>query len=119
MSDRWYSRPVLFVSDIQRSLDFYLKQLGFSESWRYEEGGKTWIAQVARSECELILTAQWPQNAGRGRMFISLDEDVLQAARAEFESRGVPVKEGQWGYRLMIVADPDGNELWFPYPVAH
>jgi hypothetical protein len=26
------------------------------------------------------------------------------------------VKDGQWGYRLMVIADPDGNELYFPYP---
>jgi hypothetical protein len=21
-----------------------------------------------------------------------------------------------WGYRVLIVPDPDGNELYFPYP---
>ena len=35
--------------------------------------------------------------------------------RAELEGRGVDVKDGRWGYRLMVIADPDGNELWFPY----
>ncbi len=25
---RWYARPVLFVADLNRSLDFYLDQLG-------------------------------------------------------------------------------------------
>jgi hypothetical protein len=30
----------------------------------------------------------------------------------------VAVKEGQWGYRLMVVEDPDGNRLFFPYPEA-
>jgi predicted amidohydrolase len=29
------------------------------------------------------------------------------------------VKDGQWGYRLMVIADPDGNELYFPYPKLH
>ena len=28
------------------------------------------------------------------------------------------VKDGQWGYRLMVIADPDGNELYFPYPTS-
>lgn len=51
-------------------------------------------------------------------MFISLDLSVLDALRAELEGRGVDVKDGQWGYRLMVVADPDGNELYFPYPAA-
>jgi len=49
-------------------------------------------------------------------MFISLDGGVLDAVRTELEGRGVDVRDGQWGYRLMVVADPDGNELYFPYP---
>ena len=49
-------------------------------------------------------------------MFISLDVAALQAVRAELEGRGVAVEDGRWGYRLVIVRDPDGNELFFPYP---
>ena len=41
---------------------------------------------------------------------------MLHALRAELEGRHVDVKDGNWGYRLMIVHDPDGNELYFPYP---
>jgi hypothetical protein len=43
---------------------------------------------------------------------------VLHALRAELEGRGVDVKDGQWGYRLMVIADPDGNEFYFPYPAS-
>ena len=118
MSDQWYSRPVLFVADIDRSVDFYVKQLGFTQKWRYEEDGKAFVAQVGRLGCELIFSSQWPDKVGKGLMFISLDESVLTALRAELEGRGVDVKDGQWGYRLMVVADPDGNELYFPYPAS-
>ncbi len=41
---------------------------------------------------------------------------ALDALRAEFESRDVPVKEGSWGYRLLVVDDLDGNQLLFNYP---
>ena len=116
MSNQWYARPVLFVLEIDRSVDFYVKQLGFTPAWRYEEEGKAWVAQVYRQGCELILSSQWPDKVGKGLMFISLDPGVLDALRAELEERGVEVKDGQWGYRLMMIADPDGNELYFPYP---
>jgi hypothetical protein len=53
---------------------------------------------------------------GRGRMFISLDVESLQSVRVELEGRGVAVENGRWGYPLMVVHDPDGNELYFPYP---
>jgi hypothetical protein len=42
-------------------------------------------------------------------MFISLDGEVLNALRAELEGRGVDVKDGHWGYRLMVIVDPDGR----------
>lgn len=116
MSNQWYTRAVLFVTDIDRAVDFYVQRLGFTQAWRYEEEGKAFVAQVDRQGCELILSSQWPDKVGKGLMFISLDVAVLNALRAELEQRGVAVKDGRWGYRLMVVADPDGNELYFPYP---
>jgi len=116
MSNVWFARPVLFVADIDRSVDFYVKQLGFSHPWRYEEEGKARVAQVERQGCALILSSQWPDKVGKGLMFISLDVEVLNALRAELEGRGVDVKDGHWGYRLMVIVDPDSNELYFPYP---
>ena len=118
MGNEWFARPVLFVTDIDRSVDFYVKQLGFTQPWRYGEEGKACVAQVERQGCELILSSQWPDKVGQGLMFISLDVAVLNALRAELEGRGVDVKDGQWGYRLMVIADPDGNELYFPYPAS-
>ena len=94
----------------------YVGQLGFEEHWRHEDAGNTLVAQVDRRGCELILSSQEPDKTGRGRMFISLDVAVLEAVRVELEGRGVAVEDGRWGYRLMIVRDPDGNELYFPYP---
>jgi hypothetical protein len=82
---------------ISRSVDFYVKQLGFSQPWRYEEVGKARIPQVERQGCALILSSQWPDNVGKGLMFISLDVEVLNALRADLEGRGVDVKDGHWG----------------------
>ncbi|MGD0131327.1 MAG: glyoxalase superfamily protein [Bryobacteraceae bacterium] len=116
MSNEWFARPVLFVADIDTAVEFYGKQLGFTQAWRYEEEGKARVAQVDRQGCQLILTSQWPDKVGKGLIFVSLDVAVLNALRAELEGRGVAVKDGEWGYRIMIVADPDGNQLYFPYP---
>ena len=49
-------------------------------------------------------------------MFISLEIELLRTLRAEFENRGAPLADGWWGYDTMIIKDPDGNELFFPYP---
>jgi catechol 2,3-dioxygenase-like lactoylglutathione lyase family enzyme len=115
MSDGWYSRPVFFVESVERAIDFYCGKLGFTEETRYEEDGTVLVAQVNREDCELLLNCQQPARTGKGRMFISLDSEPLRLLREEFERRGAPIRDGWWGYDTMIVEDPDGNELFFPY----
>ena len=122
----WFARPVLHVSSVNASLRFYVNRLGFTVPWRVEdEDGHIDVAQVDRQGCALILAGHWPEKAGKGLMFISLNVEpethaaavaALDALRAEFESRGVTVKQGHWGYRVLVVDDPDGNQLFFNYP---
>jgi catechol 2,3-dioxygenase-like lactoylglutathione lyase family enzyme len=118
----WFARPVLHVADVDASLRYYVNRLGFTSPWRYDEGGGAHVAQVDRLGCALILADTWPEKIGKGLIFISLNFEpetqvaALDALRAEFESQGVPVKEGLWGYRVLVVDDPDGNQLFFNYP---
>jgi uncharacterized glyoxalase superfamily protein PhnB len=121
----WFARPVLHVSNVEASLGFYVDRLGFTVCWRVEWDGATHVAEVDRQGCALILSDEWPEKAGKGLMFISLNVEPLtheaevaavDALRAELEARGVPVKDGRWGYRLLVVDDLDGNQLFFPYP---
>jgi catechol 2,3-dioxygenase-like lactoylglutathione lyase family enzyme len=112
----WYSRPIFFVGSVERSIAFYTEKLAFTRGFRYEEGGKILVGQVNREDCEIILNCQQPEKNGRGRIFVSIDLGPLQALRTEFENRGAPIKDGWWGYDTMIIEDPDGNELFFPYP---
>src|SRR5580692_11008147 len=118
----WFARPVLCVRDVEASLLFYVDRLGFTSPWRYDAGGRAHVAQVDRQGCALILADTWPEKIGKGLMFISLNVEpetqvaALDALRAELEAKGVPVKEGSWGYRLLVVDDPDGNQLFFNYP---
>ncbi len=121
----WFARPVLHVTNVDASLRFYVDHLAFTSPWRYDEDGKTCVAQVDRQGCALILSDQWPEKVGKALMFISLNVQpethetaaaALDALRAELEARGVTVRDGSWGYRVLMVEDPDGNQLFFNYP---
>jgi catechol 2,3-dioxygenase-like lactoylglutathione lyase family enzyme len=112
----WYSRPVLFVADVQRALNFYVGKLGFTEKWKFAEDGSVFVAQVDRDECEIIFSSQWPEKNGKGMLFIELLPADYAALPGDFAKNGVTAKQGWWGYRTLIVADPDGNELYFPDP---
>jgi len=121
----WFARPVLHVTNTEASLAFYVDNLGFTVPWRVDWGGHTHVAEVDRQDCALILSDEWPEKAGKGLIFISLnveppnrdtEVEAVDALRAELEARGIPVKDGHWGYRLLVIEDPDGNQLFFPYP---
>ena len=122
----WFARPILHVTDVDASLRFYVSLLGFTSPWRYDEEGASRVAQVDRQGCALILANNLaPEKIGKGVIFISLNVEpatpmaavaALDALRAELEARGVPVREGSWGYRLLVVDDLDGNQFLFNYP---
>jgi len=121
----WFARPVLHVTDVEASLRFYVDRLAFTSPWRYEENGRARVVQVERQGCTLILADTWPEKIGNGVTFVSVNAQqatpeaagaALDALRAELEGKGVTVNEGSWGYRLLVVDDPDGNQLLFNYP---
>jgi catechol 2,3-dioxygenase-like lactoylglutathione lyase family enzyme len=109
---KWCTRPVLFVADVERAVRFYVDQLGFTEKWRFEQE----VAQVDRDECEIIVSAQRPPKIGKGMLFVELLAADFGALPAMLADKGVASTRGRWGYRVIIVADPDGNELSFPDP---
>jgi catechol 2,3-dioxygenase-like lactoylglutathione lyase family enzyme len=104
------------VGDTAAALGFYSARLGFTEDWRYEDAGRLVIVQVSRQGCELILSEQFPEDVGRSRLFVSLDAPDFAEMQRDLAARGAELASGHWGYELVVVADPDGNRLWFPHP---
>ena len=111
-TERWYSRPVLFVSDVNRSIHFYVDRLGFHKKWHSSDGTGT-VCQVDRSDCEIIL-CQDPTRQDKARLFVELTPEGIAELRRELAERSVPHKATWWGYDSIQVDDPDGNELLFP-----
>ena len=109
---RWYTRPVLFVADVNRALRFYVDMLGFEKGW-HEGDGAGKVCQVSRGECEIILCEDATRE-DRGRLFIELTPAALAELRRELVERSVPNFKSWWGYDVIQVDDPDGNELLFP-----
>ena len=86
----WYTRPVLFVADIARSIRFYTEGLGFRKAW-HEADGKGTVCQVDRGGCEIILC----EHGGRrdkARLFVSLTREAIAALRRDIADRSLPSK---------------------------
>lgn len=41
---------------------------------------------------------------------------AFAALPSELADKGVIANVGHWGYPVLIVVDPDGNQLYFPDP---
>lgn len=109
---KWYTRPVLFVADIERALRFYVDLLRFEKAWHAGDGtGK--VCQVNRAECEIILCEEAGRK-GKARLFVELTDDGIEELRREMVERSIPGRNSWWGYNVIQIDDPDGNELLFP-----
>ena len=116
MTEPWSASTILFVRDAGAAADFYADKLGFTVNWRSDADGRTVAAGVSRDNCSLLLNTQRADSVGKGAIYLGFGEAEFDAIRADVLARGVALKDGWWGKRLMIVADPDGNELWFADP---
>lgn len=104
----WYMRPVFFVSDIRHAVEFYVGKLGFTKKW-HEADGEGTVCQVDRGGCEIILCEDTRRD--RGRLFLELKKDAVDQLLKEVNEQSIPTQKIWWGYDVLRIEDPDGNEL--------
>ena len=114
-----YARAVFFVENAERALRFYVEQLGFSKDWSYDEEARTFVCQVSLLGFELILNevdTRTHDRAGRGRVFIGLDDDQGEPLRQHIVAHGIATQRTDWGRPTLVIRDLDENEIfvWVP-----
>ncbi len=112
---RWYARPVIFVSDLSASLEFYIHALDFWKKWPEGEVDGP-VCQINRGDCEINL-CQDASRRDKARVFVELTQDELVDLRRRLADRAVSIQHVWWGYHSMKIDDPDGNEWIFPTEV--
>jgi uncharacterized glyoxalase superfamily protein PhnB len=103
----WYARPVFFVADVDRTAQFYIEMLGFWKKWHKDS-----VCQVNWGNCEIILS-QEKERRDKSRLFVELNAAEIDALRRNIAERSTPFEKTWWGYDVIKVVDPDGNELLF------
>jgi uncharacterized glyoxalase superfamily protein PhnB len=121
------AEPQLFVTDIERSCEFFREKLGFTVVFSY--GKPPYYAQVQRDAAHLNLrrveqtvierTVRDREELLSASMTLAT-ADVIKLLFLEFQSAGVTfqqtLKKQPWGAKNFIVKDPDGNLLLFAGP---
>ena len=101
--------PILRVDSVDRSVRYYLEQLGFSLQWR--DG---MVAGVTRGQTSFILCQGDQGHPGTWVWIPTSDVDALYA---EMKERGAKLRHAPanypWGSRECQVTDPDGHVLRF------
>jgi catechol 2,3-dioxygenase-like lactoylglutathione lyase family enzyme len=126
------AEPQLFVTDIERSCEFFREKLGFSLVFSY--GKPPYYAQVRRDAASLNLKRVELRSVERPvvESTVRAREELLSASMTvatvdeikllflEFQSAGIAfhqtLKKQPWGARNFVVKDPDGNLLLFAGP---
>ena len=117
----------LFVSDIQKSCDFFTQKLGFTVVYTY--GEPPFYGQVKRDAARLNLKHMDrpvidPELREREQL-LSADmvvdtADEIKQLYLEFQKAGVEFQQTlmrqPWGAKNFVVRDPDGNLLLFAGP---
>jgi uncharacterized glyoxalase superfamily protein PhnB len=121
------SEPQLFVTNIERSCEFFCKTLGFSVVFSY--GNPPYYAQVCRDVARLNLmcveepaidsTLRDREELLSASMTVATAEEI-KLLFLEFQSAGAifhqKLKRQPWGAKNFVVKDPDGNLLLFAGP---
>ena len=102
-----HATPILRVSDIDVSLDYYVSALDFTIEWRDRQ-----LASVRRGKASLMLCEG---DQGHSGSWVWLAVGDADAVHEELRSRGAVIRHPPtnypWGSRELQVSDPDGNVL--------
>ena len=110
--------PQILVTDIDRSIEFYTKKLGFELEFRYED----FYAGIIKNNCSINLKCGKPTIEERKSKRENEDVDIVFSVEGvedlyeEFVNRSVeiiqPLCDRPYG-REFYIADPDGYILAF------
>jgi catechol 2,3-dioxygenase-like lactoylglutathione lyase family enzyme len=109
------THPILGTRDIQRAIEFYTQQLGFSLAFRDDADSPNYVG-FRRDAVELHMQFQFEHEMGIIRLrFLVTDPDALFN---DCQQRGVEctpnnLRNTPWGTREFALYDLDRNALTF------
>lgn len=110
------SNPILYSSDVVRSLKYYTEVLKFEESWQW--GDPTDFGGVVRDDVEVFFCLN---GQGHPRTWLAIMIDDVDDYYQTIKENGAKIlsepESKEWFMREMLVEDPDGHVLRFGHRI--
>jgi GNAT superfamily N-acetyltransferase/catechol 2,3-dioxygenase-like lactoylglutathione lyase family enzyme len=104
--------PILYSSDVLKSLSYYTDVLGFESRWEW--GNPPTFGGVSKNSVEIFFCEKGQGNPGT---WLSVMVDNVDEFYETVKVRGAKIlslpENMEWGFREMLVEDPDGHKIRF------
>lgn len=106
------TNPILYSTDVKRSLKFYTEVLGFKDSWEW--GNPVDFGGISRDNVEIFFCLK---DQGHPGTWLALLVDNVDEYYNSIKDKGAkiisPPTSYEWNMREMTVQDPDGHIIRF------
>jgi catechol 2,3-dioxygenase-like lactoylglutathione lyase family enzyme len=106
------SVPILFSSDIKKSIQYYTEILGFGGAWEWDDPPT--FGGVSKDLVQIFFCKEGQGHPGTW-LAINLDnvDEYYETIKAKGAIIPAAPQDKEWGLREMLVQDPDGHIIRF------
>jgi len=105
--------PILYSTDVKRSIAYYMEQLAFDEKWEWDNEPTT-FGGVEKDYVRIFFCLNYQGNPGT---WIAINIDNVDEYYEIIKARGAkiisPPENKEWFMREMLVEDPDSHIIRF------
>ncbi len=107
--------PVFPVTDVKRSLEYYVEQLSFTIAFQWADRPEDPVryAILQNGNCELHLSHSKDPVRTTAYVFVDGVSAFYEAVKVRSPNLTCEIEDQPWEMREFEVADPDGNRLIF------
>lgn len=110
------SNPILFSSDVKRSLKYYTETLGFDDAWEW--GDPVDFGGVAKDNVEIFFCLNGQGHPGTWLALLVVDVDAYYESIKNKGAKIIsPPKSMEFNIREMLIEDPDGHIIRFGHRI--
>lgn len=109
--------PILYSTDVARSIKYYTEKLDFDTHWEWDEPPT--FGGVNKGDFQIFFCKEGQGNPGTWLSIFVEDIDTFYEMVLEKGAKILnPPQTFEWGVREMLVEDPDGHKLRFGQGVS-